>query len=158
MCSSTRKVAPVSWVSRLANVFRSSSIDRALDEEASFHIEARVDELVAAGMSRDSAEAMARRQFGNQLRLRESSRDIKLLPWLDDVTRDVRHGCRSLRRSPVFTAVALLTLALGIGANTAMFSVVNAVLLRPLGYPKPEKLITLWERNDKQGYDQNAVA
>jgi hypothetical protein len=66
----------MSWFSRLANVLRASSIDRALDEEASFHIEARVDELVAAGMNRDSAEAMARRQFGNQLRLRESSRDI----------------------------------------------------------------------------------
>jgi putative ABC transport system permease protein len=136
----------MSWFSRIANVFRPGRVDRALDEEATFHIESRVEDLVAAGMTREAAEAMARRLYGNRLRLRDSSRDVKLLPWLDDVTRDVRHGFRSLRRNPVFTAVVLLTLALGIGANTAIFSVVNAVLLRPLGYPKPEQLMQLTSR------------
>jgi hypothetical protein len=70
-------------------------------------------------------------------------RDQRALPWLDDLARDVSHGLRTLRRTPVFTAVVLLTLALGIGANTAIFSIVNAVILRPLDYPKPEQLMYL---------------
>jgi predicted permease len=136
----------MSWLSRLANVFRSSGVDRALDEEATFHIESRVDDLVAAGMSREAAEAQARRQFGNRLRLRESSRDVKLLRWVDELVQDVRHGRRALRRTPIFTPVAILTLALGIGANTAIFSILNGVILRPLGYPKPDQLMFLSTR------------
>jgi hypothetical protein len=73
----------MSWLSRLANVFRPSGVDRALDEEAAFHLECRINELVAAGLSPKEAEAQARRAFGNRLRLREESRDVKLLPWLD---------------------------------------------------------------------------
>jgi predicted permease len=133
----------MSWLSRVASVFHSSAVDRALDEEITFHIESRIDDLVAAGMTREAAEAMARRQFGNRLRLRESSRDVKLLPWLEDLVRDVRHGLRALRRTPVFAGVAILTLALGIGANTAILSIVNGVLLRPLAYPRPGQLMYL---------------
>jgi hypothetical protein len=94
-------------------------------------------------MPREAADAMARRQFGNRLRLRESSRDVKLMPCLEDLVRDVRHGLRALRRTPVFTSVAILTLALRIGANTAIFSIVNGVLLRPLAYPHPAQLTYL---------------
>jgi hypothetical protein len=72
----------VSWLSRIANVFRSSAVDRALDEEMQFHIQSRVDDLVAAGMTRQAAEVAASRQFGNRLRIRESSRDVKLVPWV----------------------------------------------------------------------------
>ena len=143
----------MSLLSRLANVFRSSSVDRALDEEATFHIESRVDDLVAAGMSREAAEAQARQQFGNRLRLRESSRDVKLLRRLDDLVQDVRHGLRALRRTPVFASVAILTLALGIGANTAIFSILNGVILRPLGYPKPDQLMFLSTRVPALGLD-----
>ena len=74
--------------------------------------------------------------------MRESSRDVKLMSPLDDLVRDVRHGLRALRRAPVFASVAILTLGLGIGANTAIFSVVNGVLLRPLGYPRPRSSCT----------------
>ena len=144
----------MSWVSRVANVFRSSGVDRAIDEEITFHIESRIDELVAAGMTREAAKATARRQFGNRLRLRESSRDVKLMPWVEDLVRDVRHGVRALGRAPVFAAVAILTLALGIGANTAIVSIVNGVLLRPLAYPHPAQLVYLDTQFPALGFPQ----
>jgi putative ABC transport system permease protein len=139
----------MSWLSRVANVFRPSNVDRALDEEITFHIESRIDDLIAGGMTRAAAEAMARRQFGNRLGVREASRDVKLLPWLEHLIRDVRHGLRSLRRAPIFAAVAIVTLALGIGANTAVFSVVNAVLLKPLPYKDGSRLVWLWSTDPK---------
>src|SRR3954451_13617911 len=78
----------MSWPSRLANAFRSSRLDRALDQEMQFHIECRIDDLVAAGMTREQARAAAARQFGNRLRVREYSRDVKMLPWLESLLRD----------------------------------------------------------------------
>jgi len=139
----------MSWLSRLTNVFRPSSVERQLDEELAFHIESRIDDLVAGGMTRTDAEATARRQFGSALRVRESSRDVKLLPWLESLIRDMRHAVRALRNVPTVTAVAIITLALGIGANTAVFSVVNAVLLRPLPYKDGNRLVWLWSTDPK---------
>src|SRR4029450_594436 len=97
----------MSWLSRIANAFRSSGVDRGLDEETAFHIESRIADLVTGGMTRDAAEALARRQFGNRLRLREESRDVKLLPWLDSLVRDVRQGARMLRKNRLVTAAAI---------------------------------------------------
>jgi predicted permease len=131
----------VSWISRFVNVFRPSGVDRALDEEITFHIDSRVDDLVAAGMSRAEAETTAARQFGNRLYARESSRDVQLVSWLDDLVRDVRHGVRALGRTPIVAVVTIVTLALGIGAHTAIFSMVSGVLLRPLAYPRPAELM-----------------
>jgi putative ABC transport system permease protein len=133
----------VSWFSRVANVFRRSTLDRAIDEEISFHIESRVEDLMSSGMSRDEAEAQAYRQFGSVSRAREASRDVKLMLPLDDLVRDARHGLRALRRAPVFSLVVILTLGLTIGANTAIFSVVNALLIKPLPYPDSHELVNL---------------
>jgi hypothetical protein len=133
----------MSWLSRVANAFRPSRVDRALDEEVAFHIESRTADLVAGGMSRDAAEAMARRQFGNRLRLREESRDAKLLPWLDSLLRDVRLGIRALRKNPLVTAAAIVPLSLALGACTAAFSLVDALILRPLPVHRPERLVYL---------------
>jgi putative ABC transport system permease protein len=133
----------MSWLSRIANAFRSSGVDRALDEEMTFHIESRIADLVASGMTRDRAEAMARRQFGNRLRLREESRDVKLLPWLDSLVRDVRLGARMLRKSRLVTAAAIVSLSLALGACMAAFSLVDALILRSLPVHRPERLVYL---------------
>jgi putative ABC transport system permease protein len=133
----------MSWLSRLTNAFRPSSVERALDEEAAFHLECRINELVGAGLSPKEAEAQARRAFGNRLRLREESRDVKLLPWLVDGVQDVRVAVRVFRAAPIVTGVAILSLALGIGANTAIFSLVNSLMLRTLPVAESERLVIL---------------
>ena len=133
----------MSWLSRLVHAFRSSDLDRALDEEMAFHIESRIADLVAGGMTRNAAEATARRQFGNRLRLREESRDIKLLPWLDSLARDVRLGARMLRKNGLVTAAAVVSLGLALGASVAAFSLVDALILKPLPVHEPERLVYL---------------
>ena len=88
----------------------------------------------------------------------DAVRDQRGLPWVDDLVRDVRHGFRTLGHTPMFTAIALLTLALGIGANAAIFAIVNGVILHPLGYPKPEQLMYLTAEFPTRGLTRNAVS
>jgi putative ABC transport system permease protein len=133
----------VSWLFRMANVFRSSAVDRALDDEMQFHIEARVEDLVAAGMTRQAAELAASRQFGNRLRIRESSRDVKLLPWVESVFKDIRFAVRMFRKHIVVTGAAIASLTLALGACLAAFSLIDALILRPLPVREPERLIYL---------------
>lgn len=133
----------MSWLSRLANVFRASNVDADLEEELRFHRSTRVDELIAQGFTREDAEAQAARRFGNALLLREKSRDIKLLPWLESVLQDIRFGARSLRKNAVVTAAAIMSLSLAIGACVAAFALVDALMLRPLPVPEPARLVYL---------------
>ena len=107
------------------------------------HIEERADELMEEGMSREDAERVARREFGNVTVLREQSREVWQWQTIESVLADLKHVFRRLRRSPGFAITVVLTLAIGIGANTAVFSVLNSVLLRPLPYPEPQQLVSL---------------
>ncbi len=133
----------MSWFTRLTNVFRSGSLDRDLDAELEFHIEARTDELIAKGLSPEDAAREARRHFGNRLLLRESSREVKLISWLESVFQDVRFGLRMLLKNRAVTAAAVLSLSLAIGACTAAFSLIDALILRPLPVRDPDGLIRL---------------
>ena len=129
--------------SRLANVFRSGSVEAELDEELQFHVDERIRELTAAGMTREAAATEVARRFGSPLRLREESRDVKLLPWLDSIVRDVRLGARMLRKNAVVTGAAVVSLSLALGACVAAFSLVDALILRPLPVRHPEQLVYL---------------
>jgi predicted permease len=130
----------MSWLKQL---FLRRRVYDDLDTEIAAHLEEKIKELVAIGMPLKEATAAARREFGNVQLVTETAREAWGWRWLEDLSGDIRFGLRTLRRNPVFTLVALLTIAIGIAANAAVFSVVNSVLLKPLNYPKAEELVSL---------------
>src|SRR6266536_2221444 len=128
---------------RLKATFWKRLLDRQLDAELQFHLDMQIEENLQRGMSLNQARAAARRSFGGVEQIKETYRDQRGFRGLDRVILDIRFGLRMLRRSPGFTAVAVLTMAVGIGANTAVFSVVKAVIMRPLRFPDPQRLMVI---------------
>ena len=128
---------------RLAHLFRRSRFDRELDAELAFHIDARADELIQAGMAPEAAQASARRDFGSFVRAREGTRDAWRILWLEDCAADIRYAFRSFCRSPAFSLTAVLSLALGIGGASATFAVLDSVLWKALPVSDPQRLVRL---------------
>ena len=133
----------MSWFNRFSNLFRRNQIGDELEEELQFHLESRTRLNLNAGMNLKAAQQDARYRFGNAVLAKERAHEMNIIVWIETIGRDLRYAFRGLCKFPGFTVVAILTLALGFGATTAVFTVVNGVLLRPLPFPSPERLFLI---------------
>src|SRR5262245_51000740 len=140
----------MAWIDRTGDLFRRwfrrGAEERALRDEFDFHLDREIHERMNAGLSRADAERAARLSFGSQEQFREEVRDT-WTPLVDGLAADVRWSARRLRRHAGFTMTAVLTLGLGIGASTAIFGLVRGVLMQPLPYDKPDRLVMFWQRS-----------
>ncbi len=144
------------WLSRVAGVFRRQALDRQLNEEVRFHLDMEAEANRRRGMSAEEAARAARRAFGGAEQVKEIYRDRRGLPAIEMLFKDIRYGLRTMRRSPGFTAIAALSLALGIGANTAIFTLMDAVMWRSLPVPAPEELVSVGDASRPTALSEGA--
>ncbi len=145
----------MTWWSRL---WRRNKLEQDLGRELQFHIGERIAALQSTGISEDEARRQVRQEFGGIEQVKEECRNARGTRWLEDLFRDLQYAFRQLRSNPGFTVVTILVLALGIGANAAVFSVINTVLLRPLPFPDSGQLVQIWESNPSHGEVQETVS
>src|ERR1700704_5086672 len=135
----------MTWWHRL---WRRNQMEEQLEKELRFHLEQHTTDLIARGHNPAEARRLARLTLGGPEQVKERCRDARGTRWLEDLWQDFRYALRTLRQKPGFAVVALLTLALGSGATTVMFTVINGVLLKPLPYPEHDRLVALQEQTD----------
>jgi putative ABC transport system permease protein len=143
---------------RLRALVRRDAADRELNDEIRFHIELETEKNLRLGLSPSEARRVAMSHFGGVQRVREEHRDVRRLQWIEDFVGDARFAVRALLRTPGLAGAAVITLALGIGANVAIFSAVNAVVLQPLPFPKPDRLVMITEENPEKHWHLNIAA
>ncbi len=144
----------MTWWSRL---WRRKKLEQDLGRELQFHIAERISELKSTGLSETEARRRVRQEFGGIEQVKEECREARGTLWLESIWLDARYGMRLLKRNPGFCAIVIATLAVGIGANTAIFSVVDGVLLRPLPFANPNRLVRVWESAPSKGFSRNVV-
>ena len=145
-------------VRRAVRLLRRDTVERSMDAELRHHVDCEIAERVRSGMSPDDARRTALRDFGGIEAIKEEARDARGGRGVEDLALDLRYAVRVLRRNPGYTLGAVMTFALGVGAVTAIFSLVYGILLRPLPYAAPDRLVTVWERNVPKNRDRNVVS
>lgn len=148
---------PHQLLMRMRMLFLRRRAGDRLQDELQFHLDQQISENIAAGMSPEEARSAAIRSFGNPAALRDQARATWSWGWLESLVRDLRFGVRGLRRTPGFSVVAIVVMGLGIGANVALFTVVHSVLLKPLPFKNPDRLVRIYEADAKSGFHDNIV-
>ncbi len=139
------------WASRIRGFFVGHRLDEEFQRELASHLDLLTEENIRRGLPPDEARRQARLRLGGSAQLRETQHDLRGLPWLETLLQDVRFGLRMLRKNPGFLAVCVTALAFGIGVNTAMFSVLYAVVLKPFPFSQPDRIVVGWKTDPARG-------